>query len=232
MYKSKKQILVVDDEVNITDVIKSYLENEEFIVYTAHNGKDAINLFDKIGPSLIILDLMLPDISGEQVCNIVRAKSRVPIIMLTAKTGENNMINGLEIGADDYVIKPFSPRQLVARVKANIRRTDNDPVPLSRILSFNDGDLTVNDLNYEVRKKGKVIDLTPIEYDILITFIKYPSKIFTREELVTIVLGGKHEIFDRTVDSHIKNLRRKLEDDPKTPKYISTVHGIGYKFGV
>ncbi len=232
MYKTKKQILVVDDEVNITDVIKSYLENEEFIVYTAHNGKDAINLFDKIGPSLIILDLMLPDISGEQVCNIVRTKSRVPIIMLTAKTCENDMINGFEIGADDYVTKPFSPRQLVARIKANIRRTDDDPVPLSRILSFNDGDLTVNDLNYEVRKKGKVIDLTPIEYDILITLIKYPSKIFTREELVTIVLGGNHEIFDRTVDSHIKNLRRKIEDDPKSPKYISTVHGIGYKFGV
>lgn len=232
MYKTKKQILVVDDELNITDVIKSYLENEGFIVHIAYNGKDAIYMFDKIGPSLIILDLMLPDISGEQVCNIIRTKSRVPIIMLTAKTYENDMINGFEIGADDYVTKPFSPRQLVARVKANIRRTDDDPVPLSRILSFNDGDLIVNDLNYEVRKKGKVVDLTPIEYDVLITFIKYPSKIFTREELVTIVLGGNHEIFDRTVDSHIKNLRRKIEDDPKSPKYISTVHGIGYKLGV
>ncbi|MDP4182739.1 MAG: response regulator transcription factor [Bacillota bacterium] len=232
MYKSKKQILVVDDEGNITDVVKSYLENDGFIVHTAHNGKDAINLFDKVGPSLIILDLMLPDIPGEQVCSIVRTKSRVPIIMLTAKTKEDDMLNGLEIGADDYVTKPFSPRQLVARVKANIRRTDDDPVPLSRIISFNEGDLVINDLNYEIRKKDNIIDLTPIEYDVLITLVKYPSKIFTREELVSIVLGGNPEVSDRTIDSHIKNLRRKIEDNPKAPRYISTVHGIGYKFGV
>ncbi|HEX9061471.1 MAG TPA: response regulator transcription factor, partial [Clostridia bacterium] len=180
MFNHKKQILVVDDEENITDVVRSYLENDGFAVQTASNGRGAIELFEKTAPSLVILDLMLPDISGEQVLGSIRTKSRVPVILLTAKTREEDILNGLETGADDYVTKPFSPRQLVARVKANLRRTEAEPMTVSRIMTFNEGDLIINDLNYEVKKNGKVVDLTPIEYNVLITLSKYPSKIFTR----------------------------------------------------
>jgi DNA-binding response OmpR family regulator len=234
MYKTKKSILVIDDEINITEVIKSYLEFEGFSVFTAYTGEEAIEIFDKINPNLVILDLMLPGISGEEVCNNFRTKSRVPIIMLTAKTKEEDFLNGLEIGADDYVTKPFSLKKLTAKVKVMLRRSDNDPVPLSDMICFNNGELTINDNNYEVKKHGKIIDLTPVEYNILISMVKYPSKIFTREEFIdTIsVSGDSPQRVVRTIDSHVKNLRHKIEDDPKNPKYIITVHGTGYKLGI
>ena len=231
MVNATKKILVVDDEVKIVEVVKSYLENSGYSVVEAYNGKDALEKFDKVNPSLIVLDLMLPDISGEEICKTIRRKSRVPIIMLTAKIEEEDVLKGLDIGADDYIAKPFSPRQLIARIAAVLRRVDDEAVPLSRIMTYNNDELIIDTLKYEVKKNDTILNLTPNEYKILMILIKYPSKAFTREELVCMVLGEDFDGFDRTIDTHIKNLRQKIENDPKTPKYILTVHGVGYRFG-
>jgi len=226
-----KRILVVDDEEKIVEVVKSYLENSGYIVYSAFSGRQAMEMYEKVNPSLIILDLMLPDLSGEEICKVIRRRSSVPIIMLTAKVEEEDVLRGLDIGADDYVTKPFSPRQLVARVGALLRRVSGETVPLSGIISFNDGALIIDTLRYEVRKGEKIINLTPYEFKLLLTLVKFPSKVFTREELINLVFGEDFEGYNRTVDTHIKNLRQKIEDDTKNPKYIITVHGIGYRFG-
>lgn len=226
-----KSILVVDDEPTIVDVISSYLRNQGYSVIESYNGQEALHRFEELHPDLIILDLMLPDVLGEDICRKIRAKSRVPIIMLTAKVEEEDILNGLNLGADDYVTKPFSPRQLVARVEALLRRTSQDLVPLSKVISFGDQDLVIDSLRHEVRKAGQIVNLTPNEYKILMVILKYPQKTFTRSELVSLAFGDDYEGFDRTVDSYIKNLRQKIEDDPKNPRYILTVHGIGYRFG-
>ena len=225
-----KKILVVDDEPNIVEVVKSYLEKNGYEVVVAFTGSEALDLFEKTNPVLVILDLMLPDISGEEVCRRLRNRSRVPVIMLTAKVEEENILNGLGLGADDYVTKPFSPRQLVARVEALLRRTVQD-VTLAERLSFNQDELVIDPYSHEVKKNGEKVNLTPNEYRILLAMLKYPRKAFTRDELVTLALGDDYEGFDRTVDVHIKNIRQKIETDPKNPKYILTVHGVGYRFG-
>lgn len=226
-----RKVLVVDDEVKIVEVVKSYLENSGYTVFSAYSGQEALAAFERFKPSLVVLDLMLPDIPGEEVCKTLRKKSRVPVIMLTAKVEEEHILQGLQIGADDYVVKPFSPRQLVARVEAVLRRAADAPVPLSSVLSFQEGDLVIDTLKYEVQKNGAVVNLTPNEYKLLLTLTKYPDKTFTREELVCLVLGDDYDGYDRTIDTHIKNLRQKIESDPKNPRYVLTVHGIGYKFG-
>jgi DNA-binding response OmpR family regulator len=231
MITTVKKILVVDDEVKIVEVVKSYLENRGYPVDVAYSGKDALDKFEKVNPCLIILDLMLPDIPGEEICQMIRRRSRVPIIMLTAKVDEKDILRGLNIGADDYVTKPFSLRQLVARVEAVLRRVSDDPVPLSSIISFNNGDLVIDTLKYEVKKNGNTVNLTPSEYKLLMTMIKYPDKTFTREELISMAFGDDFDGYDRTIDAHIKNIRQKIESDLKNPKYILTVHGIGYRFG-
>lgn len=231
MIADSKKILVVDDEEKIVEVVRSYLENSGYTVYAAFSGSQALEMYDKINPSLIILDLMLPDLSGEEICRKIRRRSSVPIIMLTAKVEEEDVLKGLDIGADDYVTKPFSPRQLVARVGALLRRVSGETLPLSGVLSINDGALVVDTLKHEVRKGQNIINLTPIEYKLLSTLVKYPSKVFTRDELIVLVFGEDFEGYDRTVDTHIKNLRQKIEDDSKNPQYILTVHGIGYRFG-
>ncbi len=222
-----KKILVVDDEQKIVEVVKSYLEHSGYEVYTALNGNQAMAVFEKTVPALIILDLMLPDISGEEICKNIRRKSEVPIIMLTAKADEENILKGLEIGADDYILKPFSPRQLVARVAAVLRRAPESPPPVSSVIEL--GGIVVDDMKHEVKKKEEIINLTPNEYKIFLTMLRYPNKTFTREELITVALGDDFEGFDRTVDTHIKNLRQKIEDDPRDPRYLQTVHGIGYR---
>lgn len=227
---NNKKILVVDDEIKITEVIKSYLKHAGFEVFTAYDGKHALELFERAAPCLVILDLMLPDITGEEICASIRKQSRVPVIMLTAKADEENILRGLDIGADDYITKPFSPKQLVARVIAVLRRAAGDAAPLSNTLSFNNDDLVIDNLRHEVKKGGHVVNLTPNEYRILLALIKYPKKTFTREELVNMALGEDFDGFDRTVDTHVKNLRQKIEDDPKAPKYLVTVHGVGYRF--
>ncbi len=225
------RILVADDEMKIVEVVRSYLENSGYEVNVAHNGRDAIQLFEKCNPLLIILDLMLPDMTGEEICKTIRRKSKVPIIMLTAKIAEEDILKGLDIGADDYVTKPFSPRQLVARVAAVLRRSEGNDKSKTEILSFNHDELVIHTKKYEIKRNHEIVNLTPIEYKMLVTLARYPAKVFTREELITIVLGEDFDGYDRTVDTHIKNLRQKIEHDSKAPVYILTVHGIGYRFG-
>ncbi len=217
-----RKILVVEDEVKIAEVIVSYLENSGYHAIVAGTGEEALALYSEHQPELIILDLMLPGISGEQVCETIRKTSDVPIIMLTAKSDEDTIIGGLKLGADDYIAKPFSPRQLIARIEAVLRRGIKP--------SVSEGLVILSD-KHEVLNNGLSVNLTPIEFKILTTMMKYPEKTFTREELVSLVFGADYDGFDRTVDTHIKNLRQKIEIDPKNPKRIVTVHGIGYRYG-
>lgn len=227
----EKKVLIVDDENKIVEVIKSYLEKEGAIVFEAFEGNQALEIFERINPDLIVLDLMLPDMTGEEICSIVRKKSRVPIIMLTAKIDEKSIISGLHIGADDCITKPFSPRELIARIYAIFRRLNEEVVPLSNEISFNDDDLIIDMLKKEIRKNGENIALTLTQYKILMTLLKYPNKTFTREELISTALGDDYDGYDRNVDTHIKNIRQKIETKPKDPQYIITVHGTGYRFG-
>jgi DNA-binding response OmpR family regulator len=228
---ASKSILIVDDEPKILEVIASFLTSKGYLVHTAENGQKALEKFEKNNISLLILDLMLPDLSGEDVCIRVRKTSRVPIIMLTAKTQEPDLLNGLLIGADDYIAKPFSLKELHARIETVLRRTSEDLLPLTMRNSWRDGDLVVDFEKNLVTKKGNPISLTQSERKILSALIKYPGKMFTREELIEIAFGNDFNGYDRVIDTHIKNLRRKIEDNPQTPVYILTVHGLGYKFG-
>lgn len=228
MSTKREKVLVVDDEPKIVDVVKSYLEKSGYDVSTAYDGREAYNKFEKENPSLIVLDWMLPDISGEKICRAIRQKSKVPVIMLTARVEEENILRGFDFGADDYVTKPFSPRQLVARVKAILRRVEEEPVS---VLTFYNGELTVDLASMEVKKSGRSVSLTPNEFKILSVLAQHPRKVFTREELIAAAIGNDFEGFDRTVDTHIKNIRQKIETDSKHPRYILTVHGTGYKFG-
>lgn len=226
-----KNILVVDDEKMIREAVASYLEKQGFEVMQAETGREALQILEKETIAFVILDLMLPDLSGEEVCATIRKQSRVPIIMLTAKTMESDMLNGLNLGADDYITKPFSLKNLYARMQAVLRRSSDDLKPLAERFSWNNGDLVVDYDRKEVHKKGKLIAVTPIEWKILSAFIKYPQKLFTREDLIEIAFDLDFAGYDRVVDTHVKNLRKKIEDDPKKPIYICTVHGMGYKFG-
>ncbi len=231
MLKNKKSVLVVDDESKILEVVCALFESKGFNVFSAGNGVDARNIFYKENISLVILDLMMPDMSGEQVCTQIRKKSRIPVIMLTAKSDEDDLVDGLKLGADDYITKPFSLKELYARSEAVLRRTESDLVPLTVRNSWRDGDLAVDFDKGEVCKNGELITLTPSELKIISTLIKYPGKIFTRDELIEIVLGPDFTGYDRAIDSHVKNIRKKIEDDPKNPVYILTISGVGYKFG-
>lgn len=225
-----KKILVIDDEFGILEVIQAYLKKEGYEVYTSANGKQGYLLFEQVKPDFLILDLMLPDMSGEEICEKIREKSDIPILMLTAKKEEGDRITGLSLGADDYVIKPFSPRELVMRVQAIIRRVySNIKIDLSET-SFNNGDLIIKKEERVVLKNGQAIDLTKSEYDILSVFVSNPDRTYTRENLIEKALGYDYMGYDRTIDTYIKNLRKKIEDDIKKPKYIITVYGVGYKF--
>lgn len=218
MDRIPQKIMIVEDEIKIVEVVKSYLENNGYSVCEARNGREALDKFEKENPALVILDLMLPDITGEEICQALRKKSRVPIIMLSAKVEEEDVLHGLNMGADDYVTKPFSPRQLAARVDAVLRRAGNELVPLSSLISFNNDELVIDTLKHEVKKYGNIINLTPNEYKLLLTMVKYPDKTFTREELIRIALGEDFNGYDRTIDTHIKNIRHKIESDPKSLK--------------
>ncbi len=226
-----ENILVIDDECMICEAISSYLKKQGLNVFTANTGKDGLRILKEQEISFIILDLMLPDMSGEEICSIVRSQLRVPIIMLTAKTMEEDMINGLSIGADDYITKPFSLKNLYARIQAVSRRSLKDLGQLANTQSFNNSDLIIDYELVKVKKAGKEISLTPIEWKILSLFSKYPNKVFTRDELIEQVFDLDFDGYDRVIDTHIKNLRKKIEDDPKKPVYICTIHGMGYRFG-
>ncbi len=217
---------MVDDETSIVDVIKSYLELNNYEVKCAYNGNEALELYKKFNPDIMILDLMLPDISGEQICKQVRLESRIPIIILSAKTGEESIINGLDIGADDYVIKPFSPKEIVARVNAKLRRNSGEIIPLSNKITLNNGTIIIDNLKHEIMKDNKLIKLTPNEYKIFMTLLSYPNKTFKRDELIEVAFSNNYEGFDRTIDYYIKNIRKKISNN-----IIVTVHGIGYKIG-
>lgn len=227
---NKFKILIVDDEQKIVDVVKAYLEKESFEVVTAMDGETALNIFSKEAVHLIILDLMLPKISGEEVCSRIRAASSVPIIMLTAKADEEERIEGISIGADDYLIKPFSARELVVRVRALLRRSYRDTAPLADILTFNNGDLEVDIKKMIVRKQGINVSLTTNEFKVLTILLTNPGQVFSREKLVEKAFGMDYEGFDRTIDTYIKNIRQKIEDNSKEPNYIVTIYGTGYKF--
>ena len=205
------------------------LTSKGFDVFAAENGQRAMALFETETIALVVLDLMLPDISGEELCAAIRRKSRVPIIMLTAKAEENDLLRGLDIGADDYIVKPFSLRELNARIEAVLRRAGNDPLPLTLRSTY--GELSVDFERDTVKKKGVTIPFTPSEMKLLAALMKSPGRVFSRDELIALAMGSEFEGYDRAIDSHIKNIRQKLEDDPKNPVYILTVHGLGYKFG-
>jgi DNA-binding response OmpR family regulator len=219
-------ILIVEDEKKISDIVKSYLERAGFDVTVAATGAAALmeikNRFD-----LVILDLKLPDIEGETICKSIREISDMPVIMLTAKSAEDDRVKGLCIGADDYVIKPFSVRELVARVQAHLRRSKKDA---KKELVFNKGALVIDILAQEAKKNGTVVSLTGTEFRILLSLAERPNIIFSRLQLINIVQGFDFEGFDRVVDVHVKNIRHKIEDNPQTPSFIKTVYGMGYKF--
>lgn len=227
----KPTILIIDDEVKIIEVVKTFLESKGYKVITADNGEVGFDLFKKNPVSLVLLDLMLPGISGEEVCVKIRQFSRIPIIMLTAKVTEADLVNGLEYGADDYITKPFGLKELNARIEAVLRRSNDDLTPLYQKSAFGNSDLVVDFENRLVTKKSNPVNFTPNEFRIFASLVKFPNKTFTREELIEIALGEDFEGYDRAVDSHIKNIRQKIETDPKNPVYILTVHGVGYKFG-
>ena len=228
MEDTKQKILVIDDEIKLLEAVKEYLKMEGFDVFTSYNGEEALKLFRIISPDFVVLDLMLPDISGEDICKKIRETSDVPILMLTAKIEENDRINGLLLGADDYMTKPFSIRELTLRIKTILRRTTKKSEADYTILKS--GNIEIDTVKHLVKKAGFEVNLTPNEYKILLTLAENPGRAFSREQLLNSALGYDFIGFDRTVDAHIKNIRQKIEDDVKNPKYIITIFGIGYKF--
>ncbi|MBO0568866.1 response regulator transcription factor [Clostridium botulinum] len=222
-------ILIIEDEKRVSEVLKAYLEKEGYKVYCTTKGLEGIEIFKSINIKLIILDLMLPDISGEEVCKIIRQSSDVYIFMLTAKGALNDRIEGLNIGADEYLIKPFSPRELTARVNALFRRLSTDNSTSNLI--FDNGKLIIDYDKRVVKVNRKEISITPNEFDILYALVSSKGKVLSREQLIDKIFGIDFEGYDRTIDVHIKNIRKKIEEDTKNPKYIVTVMKVGYKFG-
>jgi len=221
-------ILIIEDEKSVSEVLKAYLEKDGYVVYTSENGLDGIEIFRKEKIDLVILDLMLPDIEGEEVCKILRRISDVYIFMLTAKSSLSDKIEGLNIGADEYLTKPLSPRELTARVNALFRRVGGNK---ENIISLDKGKLTIDMDRRLVKLNGEEISLTPNEFDILYVLASNKGKAFTREAIIERTFGIDFDGLDRIIDVHIKNLRKKIEEDSRSPKYILTVTKIGYKFG-
>jgi len=220
-----KRVLVVDDDAKTVALVKLYLKRDGYRVITAYDGIEALRLAREGHPDLIVLDLMLPGINGLEICRTLRTESDVPVIMLTAKTTDQDKLVGLDLGADDYVTKPFSPRELAARVRAVLRRLPGERGPAE----IKHGELTVNFLKHEAFLTGKPLNLTTVEFKLLAALIKEPGRVFSRAQLIGNALGHDFEGFDRTIDVHVLNLRRKLEPDPGHPRYIKTVYGAGYK---
>jgi DNA-binding response OmpR family regulator len=220
-----KKVLVVDDDIRTVELVKLYLNRDGYRVMTAYNGNEALRLAREGHPDLIVLDLMLPGISGLEVCRTLRGESDVPIIMLTAMATDDDRLTGLDLGADDYVTKPFSPRELAARVRAVLRRLPGERGPEK--ITY--GPLTVNFFEHEAYLDGKPLNLTPIEFKLLGALAREPGRVFSRAQIIEKALGYDFDGFDRTIDVHILKLRRKLEPDPRKPKFIKTVYGAGYK---
>lgn len=223
------KILLVDDEKKICEFVKAYLDNEGYNTKVAYDGKSAIEYFDNDIFDIVILDRMLPDISGEDVCKYIRSKSNTPIIMLTAMIEDEERIEGFNLGCDDYICKPFNVKELILRIKVFLKRSGR--LDNNEIINLND-EIIINTASHEVKVRGSSIILTNTEYKILLMMASNPTKIFTREELLEKVIDGYHEKMDRVIDSHIKNLRQKIEVDSRNCKIIKTVYGVGYKFGI
>lgn len=221
-------ILIIDDEKMIRESVAAFLEKQSYACFSASNGAEGLLLFEKEKIDCVILDLMLPDRSGEEICQIIRKQSDVPVIMLTAKNLEQDLLNGFSLGADDYVVKPFSLKELSARVAAVLHRWQgrNRPEGLLRL-----GHLEMDEQAHTLLKNGTPVELTQAEWRILSVLMKNRQRVFSREELIDAAFGMAYDGFDRAVDTHIKNLRKKIEDDPRNPAYILTVYGLGYKMG-
>ena len=222
-----ERILIVDDEPKIIKLARDYLENSGYEVLSTGNGREALAIFRQENPQMVVLDLNLPGMDGLDVCRMIRKESNVPIIMLTARAEETDQLIGLELGADDYITKPFSPRALVARIRAVLRRAGGD-LTQSHILRVRD--LEIDKRGYTVDRDGEPVSLSRTEFNLLLLFAESPGQAFTRAQLLNHLHGFAYDGFDRSIDAHIKNLRRKLERNPSKPEYIVTVYGIGYKF--
>jgi DNA-binding response OmpR family regulator len=227
----RQRILVVDDEPSVHDVARGYLERDGYDVVSAMSGIDGLVMAQSMSPACIVLDRMLPDLSGEDLCVAVRRGSDVPILMLSAKSSEGERIRGLELGADDYLVKPFSPRELVARIAALLRRsrglTPIDAAPDE--VSIDGGRLRLDVARHQAVVDGTPVHLTPCEYRLLLALTQTPGRVYSRFELINRVQGYDYDGYERTIDAHVKNLRRKIEPDPAQPRYIETVHGVGYR---
>jgi len=223
-------VLLVEDERKLRDLVRSYLERAGFTVLSTGSGAEAITLAASASPDLVVLDLGLPDIPGEAVATELRAAGSVPMLMLTAKSSEEDRIRGLELGADDYVTKPFSPRELVLRVQAILRR--GGPAAEQGVATYGDGELVIDEPRREVVVRGASVDLTPTEWGLLVALATVPGRVYSRFELINRVRGYEFEGYERTVDSHVKNLRRKIGDDPGNPRIVQTVLGGGYRLGL
>jgi DNA-binding response OmpR family regulator len=222
-------VVVIDDEESVREVVRAYLERDGFVVWTAENGQDGLTTALRTSPDLVVLDLMLPDVGGEELCRELRNRSDVAILMLTAKASEDERVTGLAIGADDYLTKPFSPRELVGRVRAILRRTGPAGAPLVDRIEVDDRRLVIDTVERSVVRDWDPIDLTPSEYRLLVTMARHPGRAYSRYELLASLQGAAGVGEERIVDVHIKNLRKKLEPDPKVPRYVETVFGMGYR---
>jgi DNA-binding response OmpR family regulator len=227
-----ERVLVVDDEPSVHEVVRAYLEREGFVVLSASDGREGLRMAEERRPALIVLDLMLPDLSGEDIVREVRRRSDVPILMLTARSAEDDRVSGLELGADDYLTKPFSPRELVARIKAVLRRAPDNDAPLLARIVLDDGSLVVDTDRHEVTLASEPVELTASEFRLLVALARHPGRVYSRPQLVERLQGHDFPGYERTIDAHVKNVRRKLGDDPRDPRYVITVHGVGYKLGV
>ncbi|HJZ48198.1 MAG TPA: response regulator transcription factor [Roseiflexaceae bacterium] len=223
-----RKILIVDDDHKTVDLLRLYLERDGYQVLAAHDGRQALELTRQRRPDLIVLDLMLPTVDGLDVCRILRAEAPTPIIMLTARTTEDDKLLGLDLGADDYITKPFSPREVVARVRVVLRRAGAEREQEPGSIRFRD--LAVDFVGHAARLRGEPLRLTPKEFKLLETMLRQPGRAWTRLELLEHVFGFDYDGLERTVDVHVMNLRRKIEPDPARPEYIQTVYGVGYKF--
>ena len=222
-------ILVVDDEERLVSLVRAYLAQEGFHVVTAQDGREALFAARQAKPDLIILDLMMPEMDGWEFIRLHHKERDTPIILLTARVEETDKVLGLELGADDYITKPFSPRELVARVRAVLRRAQKEPAEADVLRA---GNLTVDRTAHRVTLAGEMVDLTPSEFDLLATLMSTPGRAFSRMELLDRLQGDAYEGYERTVDVHVKNLRAKIEEDPRNPRYIETVYGVGYRFAL
>ena len=221
-------ILVVDDEKRLVSLVESYLLREGYRVVTAYNGKEALTVARREKPDLVVLDLMMPELDGYGFMRAHRAEQNTPIVLLTARVDDDEKVIGLELGADDYITKPFRPRELVARVRAVLRRGGRETEPVAQVLQV--ADIRLERETRLVKVRDQFMDLTPSEFDILAALMSTPGRVYSRLDLLDIIQGVRYEGYERTIDTHIKNLRAKLEEDPRNPRYIETVYGVGYRF--